>query len=211
MNLKSQIESLLFISSHPLSIKKIAEMAKRDIGEIEKILSDIMEDYKNRESGIQLVKNNSQYQMMTNGSNSSLVKDFLKDEMTGELTRPSLETLTVVAYRGPITKNELEQIRGVNCSMIIRNLMIRGLIEAKEDKKSMATFYNITFDFMRYLGVNDISELPDYERLHSDKILDQLLKDGEKRGKEEIKPDNNSNNSNQGETVRNVIDKGQSV
>jgi len=181
MNLKSKIESLLFISTHPLSIKKIIEITKGDVGEVEKALAELQEEYNKRNGGIQLMKNGSQYQMVTSGDNAPLIKEFLKDEMTGELTRPSLETLTIIAYRGPITKPEIEQIRGVNCSLILRNLLIRGLIEAKEDKKSMATYYNITFDFMRYLGINDVTELPDYEKLHSNEILEKLFEEERKQ------------------------------
>ena len=180
MSLKSQIESLLFISTHPLSIKKIAEITGGDIGEVEKSIAILQEEYNKKGGGIQLMKNGSQYQMVTSGDNAKLIKEFLKDEMTGELTRPSLETLTIIAYRGPITKFELEQIRGVNCSLILRNLLIRGLIEAKEDKKNMTTFYGITFDFMRYVGISDVSELPDYEKLHSSEILEKLFEEQKK-------------------------------
>ncbi len=175
MSLRSQIESLIFISTHSLTSKKIAELTGGDLGEVEKALSLIQEDYNRETSGIHLMKNGNQYQLVTAGANAQLVKEFIKDEMTGELTRPSLETLTIIAYRGPITKIELEQIRGVNCSLILRNLLIRGLIEAKEDKKNLVTFYSIAFDFMKYLGINDVRELPDYDRLHSNEILEKIL------------------------------------
>jgi segregation and condensation protein B len=116
-----------------------------------------------------------EYQMSTAPDSSKMVKDFLKDEITGELTRPALETLTIVAYRGPISKPDLEQIRGVNCSLILRNLMIKGLVEVKSSDKSGEALYNITFDFMRYLGIKKTSELPDYEKLSKNEILEKVL------------------------------------
>jgi len=73
--------------------------------------------------------------MTTAKESSEIVEKFLKEELTGEMTRPQLETLTIIAYRGPMTKMEIEQIRGVNCSLILRNLLMRGLVEAKLDKK----------------------------------------------------------------------------
>jgi len=115
--------------------------------------------------------------MVSAPENSSLVRDFIKDETTGELTRPSLETLTIIAYRGPISKLDLERIRGINCSLILRNLLIRGLIEAKTDRKKNEIYYNITFDFIRFLGINDVNQLPDYERLNKDDTLDRILSD----------------------------------
>jgi len=113
--------------------------------------------------------------MVSAPDNVKLIQEFIKDETTGELTRPSLETLTIIAYRGPVSKLDLERIRGVNCSLILRNLLIRGLVESKTEKKEI--YYNITFDFIRFLGVNDIKELPDYERLHTDDSLDRMLDD----------------------------------
>ena len=114
-------------------------------------------------------------QMVTAGYNAKLVKDFIKEETTGELTRAALETLTIVAYRGPITRAELEQIRGVNCAVILRHLLIRGLVESIENKKKMQTTYNVTFDFLRFLGLNQQSELPDYDKLNSSESLQRML------------------------------------
>ena len=104
-----------------------------------------------------------------------MVQEFIKDETSGELTRPSLEALTVIAYRGPVSKIDLDRIRGVNCALILRNLMLRGLVEAKNDKKKSETYYNITLDFIRFLGISDIKELPDYERLSKDDTIDRVL------------------------------------
>jgi segregation and condensation protein B len=78
----------------------------------------------------------------------------------------------------------LEMIRGVNCSVILRNLMIRGLVDEINDKKDLVQKYRITFDFLRHLGLNEAKELPDYEKLNSNESLNQLL-EGEKEVKEE--------------------------
>lgn len=172
--LKSKIESLLFISPKSLSIKKLAKLLGADKKQTEESLWELKEELAER-GGICIVKNGQEYQMATNPSNAKLVRDFIKDETTGELTRPSLETLTIIAYRAPITKAELEQIRGVNCSLILRNLLIRGLVQSREDKKSKLIYYEPTFEFLRYLGVSEISELPNFEKLNSDENLNKLL------------------------------------
>ena len=86
-----------------------------------------------------------------------------------------METLTIIAYRGPITRLELEQIRGVNCSLILRNLMIKGLIEEERDGKRMVSDYRVSLNFTRYLGINKIEDLPDYQKLHSHENLVKLL------------------------------------
>ncbi|MBI4653246.1 SMC-Scp complex subunit ScpB [Candidatus Kuenenbacteria bacterium] len=176
-NLKSTIESLLFVSNKPFSIKKLSQIVKVKEVEIEKEIQELIKKYNgDLNKGIQIIKNGSQYQMATNPQNAEIIQNFLKEEITGELSRPSLETLTIIAYRGPITKPELEQIRGINCGLILRNLLIKGLIETREDKKLNQIFYTITFDFIRYLGINDIKELPDYDKLSKNKSLEEFLK-----------------------------------
>jgi len=175
MSLRSQIESLLFISIRPLSLKKIIELSGGRQDEVKKELADLFEEYNQKDKGINIQKIGNNYQMVSNAENSKMISGFLKEEITGELTPASLETLTVIAYRGPITKAELEMIRGVNCSIILRNLLIRGLIEEKEDKQNMVATYQISFDFMKHLGITEPAQLPDYEKLNSSEALEKLL------------------------------------
>lgn len=190
--LKSKIESLLFISAKPMSSRQLADLLKAKPKEIEDAGDELVEDYKNNKRGVQIVKNGQKYQMVSAPENAKVVQEFISDETSGELSRPSLETLTIIAYRGPISKIDIDRIRGVNCSLILRNLMLRGLIESREDKKKGDAYYNVTFDFIRFLGINDIKELPDYERLSKDDTLDRMLigQDGKKeeeREGEEVK------------------------
>ena len=177
MSIKDKIESLLFIAAKPMSIKQLADLINQPESEIKKAGDELEEEYKSNKRGVQIIKNGSKYQMVSSPDNARLVQEFIKDETTGELSRPSLETLTIIAYRGPITKSDLDHIRGVNCSLILRNLLIRGLIEAKSDKKG-ETYYNVTFDFIRFLGINDINELPDYEKLNNVESISIALSSG---------------------------------
>jgi len=175
MLLKNKIESLLFVSSKPLSQKKIAEILKVEATTVKTAIQELTEDYNSQARGIQLMIHNTKVQLITNPDNRAIVEKFLKEEQLGELTKPGLETLTIVAYRGPITKPELEQIRGVNCSLILRNLMIKGLVESQDDKQLMQTVYNVTFDFVRYLGIREMKELPDYDKLSQHETLEKVL------------------------------------
>ena len=109
MSLSHTVESLLFVSTRPLTAKKIAEICNEEMRAVEKILADLLARYEERSGGIRLVKSGAEYQLMTAPEGAATVQKFLKDEMTGELTRPSLETLTIIAYRGPVTKAEIER------------------------------------------------------------------------------------------------------
>ncbi|HLC64388.1 MAG TPA: SMC-Scp complex subunit ScpB [Patescibacteria group bacterium] len=173
--IKSQLESLLLVTSKPVSVAKLAEVLKVKPKEAEESLKELIGQYNQSAGGIRLIRNNNSVQLASNPANAELVKSYLKDDITGELTEPSLETLTIVAYRQPVTKAELEQIRGVNCSLILRNLMIRGLVEAEYDKIKAATVYSVTMDFLKHLGINSVIDLPDFEQLNSDENLQKLL------------------------------------
>lgn len=200
MDVKSQIESLLFISARPMSAKQIAGIIGASAKEAQAAGDELVAIRQKENSGIQIIKNGADFQMVTSPLNSKLVREFIKDETSGELTRPSLEALTIIAYRGPISKIDLDRIRGVNCALILRNLLIRGLIETKTEKKEIypapfsntrplakggaercGIYYNITLDFIRWLGINDVKGLPDYERLHKDDSLDKMLAEAERQ------------------------------
>ncbi|HBW73654.1 MAG: Segregation and condensation protein B [Candidatus Magasanikbacteria bacterium GW2011_GWA2_45_39] len=177
MNTHAQCEALLFAAGKPLTAKKIAEFLEIKEKDVASVIAALKKKYEeDAESGVQLADNGKTYQLMTKGSCAEVVEKYMKEEIIGELTRPSLETLTIIAYRGPITKPELEQIRGVNCSLILRNLALRGLIESEEDGALQQQVYRVTLEFLRYLGISAPNNLPDYQKLNSHDLLQQLLK-----------------------------------
>ena len=184
--MKTKIESLIFASPKPLSLKWLhAFISKNDVKlpreEFDKVIEDLKAKYNVLESGVHIIQSGDDIQMVTSADVSDLVKKFLKEDMTGELTPASLETLTVVAYRGPIAKSELELIRGVNCSLIIRNLLIRGLVVGDDGAGNGQIYYRVTVDFLKYLGLNAASDLPDYARLHVAENLESILEINEKK------------------------------
>lgn len=174
-SLTSSIESLLLVSAKPLTYRELAKLTDQETDDIAAAVATLQDKYNQSDSGIRLLVNDKQVQLATDPEQTKLIKEYLQSEITGELTRPSLETLTIVAYRQPISKEELEQIRGVNCSLILRNLMIRGLVESREAKGGLTTNYSVTIDFLRFLGITKVEELPDYERLHTHENIQAVL------------------------------------
>ncbi|MGI5827033.1 MAG: SMC-Scp complex subunit ScpB [Patescibacteria group bacterium] len=187
MKLESILESLLFISNQPLSLKELAKAADVSVGDVKDALTKIGAEYQESGRGFILAHNNDKYQLTTAPENAEIVSRFLKDETSGELTPASLEALTIIAYRGPVTKTELEMIRGINCSLILRNLLIRGLIEETEDKILGETVYSVSLDFLKYLGVANLNELPDYEKLHARQPLTSAVTEADADPTLEIK------------------------
>lgn len=175
MNYKSLIESLLFVSPKPLSLKELVVFLKEDKVKVEEILNQLVEEYNHGDRGIKIIENDKKYQMASSPENAKVLREFLQSEVSGELTPASLETLTIIAYRGPVKKSDLEKIRGINCSLIIRNLLIRGLIEEVSDKNEEDKSYSVSLDFVKFLGINSVKDLPDYDKFHNNEDIDRML------------------------------------
>src|SRR3989339_1299261 len=175
MSMSSQIETILFVASKPLSLKKIAKVLQVEDEVAVQALKELTTKYNQVESGMIILQNNDEWQMVSNPDNKIVAENFLKAEVSGELTRPQLETLTVISYCGPITRPELDQIRGVNCSLILRNLMMRGLVKEAEDPSGLLPKYEVTTDYLRHLGVTNLNELPEYEKLHNHEHINITL------------------------------------
>lgn len=167
MSITSKLETILFVASKPLGLKKIMKVLGATEAEVMAGIEHIRSVLNQPGSGVILVQNNDEWQVVSNPDNREAAENFLKAEVSGELTRPQLETLTVISYCGPITKPELETLRGVNCSLILRNLMMRGLIKEVEDSANLLPTYEVTMDYLRHMGINNLSELPDYDKLHN--------------------------------------------
>ncbi|MFA6474853.1 MAG: SMC-Scp complex subunit ScpB [Patescibacteria group bacterium] len=173
MQLMPQLEAILFVLAKPVSFSKLAKWTNTSIPEVEESLKQYAA--MTGERGINITLTNSEAQLTTAPAVHDIVSQVVKDERTGDLTKPSLETLSIIAYRSPIAKTELEAIRGVNCSLIIRNLLIRGLVTETFDKLKGIEVYDITPEYLQLLGVQTVQDLPEYERLHRDIQLGERL------------------------------------
>jgi segregation and condensation protein B len=175
MNIKRSIESLLFVSPKPLSLKELADVLDKKTEEIEKNLQELISDCKNNDRGVLVIENSKKYQMSSSPESAAIVQKFMQSEVSGELTPASLETLTIIAYRGPIKKKDIEKIRGINCSLILKNLLIRGLVEEKSADEVEDNIYTVSLDFVKFLGISSLSDLPDYEKFNNNEEIDKLL------------------------------------
>lgn len=173
--LSHKIESLLFLEPKPFSVRTLAKACGARAEDVTQAVQELQQWYAEQQSGVALVQEGDTVQLMTSPQNADFVRAYLEAEETGELTRPSLETLTIIAYRGPVSKTEIELIRGVNCSLILRNLLIRGLAEEDGETETGSPIYRVTLDFLRTLGVTRASELPHYQELNQNVHLAELL------------------------------------
>ncbi len=162
MNLEKQIEAILFYTAEPTKLSFLAKTLEVKVSEVEEALRNLSESLKER--GIRIVMHNEEISLVTAPEFGELIEKIIKEERERDLGRAGIETLTIIAYKGPVTKKEIEYIRGVSSQYAIRNLLLRGLIErgvSKENERIVV--YNITSDTIRFLGLNSISDLPEYE------------------------------------------------
>ena len=172
---KSEIEALLFISERALSLTEIAKILKLENKQAKDLLSELANEYESQKKAWRLASLSSKYQLVSAPEHSKLISEFWQLEKRSELSGPSLETLSIIAYQGPISKSDLDYIRGVNCSLILRNLLIKGLIVENFDKSSEEAYYELSLDFLNLLGIDSLEKLANYkEHNNSDEIKEFL-------------------------------------
>ena len=164
MPLESKIEGLLFFKGEEISVKKLAELFAVSVSEVDQALAKLTDSYMNR--GLVLVRNGEIVVLGVSGELSPLIESIRKEELTKELSKAALETLSIILYKNGVTRSEVDYIRGVNSSFIIRNLLVRGLIEKMIDPKdTRRILYRPTTETLAYMGVSNISDLPNYEEV----------------------------------------------
>ncbi len=118
------------------------------------------------ERGMMLIAHDDAYMLATKPQFALFLEQFVKEDLKEDLTPAAVETLSLIAYFGPLSRAQVDYLRGVNSSFIVRNLLIRGLIE-RASQKGNAYFYTVTFDFLKYMGISSVQELPEYERYYA--------------------------------------------
>ena len=184
-NIEEKIEAIIFLSKEMITVKELAQFYGMEYFEIEEILYNLKEKRKN--TGINVKIENGIVCLVSNPLFGSDVKRFFNPEMKlKKLSRSAMETLAIIAYKGPITKAEIEQIRSVGVDKTMSNLLERKLIYISGRKKTAGTphLYEVTDDFYNYLNIRGKQELPGSEQFQK---IEMLYKEDEKAENEDSK------------------------
>lgn len=166
----------MFVAGEGMTVSRLASALKKNDEEIKKALSEL-ESHLTESHSLSVLKDGDHVALVTGNAVSKVVEDFAKEEFSEELTRAGLETLAIVAYKGPIKRSEIDYIRGVNSSFMVRNLLMRGLMERVRDPKDARAYvYRISSDFLKFLGISSRAQLPEYGD-YAQK-LEEFLKEG---------------------------------
>ena len=160
--IKSVIESLLFAWAEPLSLYKIAKILDLKPQTVEMIVSEMQEEHKTERRGIQIIEANKHYQLSTLKENYSYVEQLCATSKSKGLSNSALEVLAIVAYKQPITKLDIEQIRGVNSEGPLQSLVERELVEVKGklEKIGRPQIFGTTDTFLKSFGFKTLADLP---------------------------------------------------
>jgi segregation and condensation protein B len=164
LSLAAIIESLLFISTSPISVSQLAKALDESEKNIQEALEELKKYYESGR-GLMLQWHNNKVQLTSAPFMGELIENFLGIEVTTTLTQAALEALAIVAYRQPITRPEIDEVRGVNSDGVVRNLLSKGLIEEVGRKEGVGrpVLYATTADFLSYFGLSSLDDLPPFE------------------------------------------------
>lgn len=163
-NLTAALESLLFIHGEPIDLKTAAAILEIKKEELEEAVNAFESRLKTDNSrGLTLNRIGEQIQLTTKPYFHKLGEKIIKEEIKENLTPAALEALSIIAYNGPMARSMVDYSRGVNSSYVLRNLLVRGLVERYPDPERPYVFlYNVSFDFLKHLGLSKQEELPEY-------------------------------------------------
>ncbi|QQR65160.1 SMC-Scp complex subunit ScpB [Candidatus Kaiserbacteria bacterium] len=161
MELNARIEAILFYKTEPMSLKALAVFLSVSIEEVTGGLATLANVLQNR--GIRLLTTDTSVQLITAPEASELIEQLRKDELSTDIGKAGAETLAIVLYRGPLSRVEIDRVRGVNSAFILRNLLIRGLVERRAHPTDSRSFiYAVTPSLLQHLGITAREEMQDF-------------------------------------------------
>lgn len=170
VSLSTALESLLFVATTPVEVKQLESVLNLEAEIIAAGLEKLAQEYKARQRGLRLQAREGKFQLVTIPATASLVEDFLNLDLSVRLSTPALESLAVIAYRQPVTRAQIEAVRGVDSAGVLRSLLQRGLIEetGRLEVVGRPILYGVTDLFMQHFGLTALSELPPLEATDQD-------------------------------------------
>ncbi len=173
-SLKSGIEALLFASGEPLTAKDLSIYLEEELKIVENTIQEMIEEYDMQERGIKLISIKGSYQLVTKPENSNFIQKLLKKSKRQSLSQASLESLSIIAYQQPITRIDIDEIRGVKSESALQRLLERDLIKevGRLEVPGRPILYGTTEEFLRQFGIKDLNQLPSLDFFEEDKSYD---------------------------------------
>ena len=195
--IKAIIESLLFVAGTPISLRRLAEVIGVAQAEVKLAVAQLLQEYAMPERGVRLAEVAGGYQFRTAAENTEYVRKFVQ-EKPSKLSRASLETLAIIAYRQPLTKAEIEAVRGVDVDGVLNSLLTKKLVRVmgRKDVPGRPWVYGTSPQFLQLFGLNDLGSLPPLPEIHeptinpfSEDLTDGTIAEAAESGGDLLAPD----------------------
>ncbi|MCF8008753.1 MAG: SMC-Scp complex subunit ScpB [Halanaerobiales bacterium] len=171
----AKLETVIFAADEPVSINKLSRVIDKKISELRPLIQNLHEEYQKEIHGFELNKYNDHFVFETKKEYGDLILDYLNISKHKKLSSAALETLAIIAYEQPLTRREIESIRGVNVERVLSTLEKYSLIEEKGRKETIGNplIYGTTTVFLQKFGLSDLSKLPKIEDIDYKKVFEQ--------------------------------------
>ena len=162
---KSLVESLLFVADHPTSVEDLATVLQVNTEDVELALETLRAEYQER--GLRLQDQKGRVQLVSAPEAGPFIERFLGLENSGRLSIAAMETLSIICYRQPITRAQIEAIRGVDSTSVLRSLVRRGIVEevGRTDTVGHPILFGTTFELLQQFGLQSVHDLPDWKEI----------------------------------------------
>jgi segregation and condensation protein B len=178
LTLAAILESLLFVADAPVPVSQLANAAECEARDIEAALESLAEGYANR--GVRLQRKGNRVQLVSVPQAAPYIERFLGLSLSGKLSAAAVETLAIIAYKQPITRPQIEAIRGVSSDGVLRTLMSKGLIEevGRLETVGHPVLFGTAFEFLQYFGLDSLDALPSLEIEEDDHPAETITESG---------------------------------
>lgn len=172
--LKSALESMMFMWGEPLDVKTAAEVVGREPKDVETAFEELMEEYDSEARGIRIRRIERGYQMTTFEENGDYIRRLCAPIRKRRLSQSALEVLAIIAYKQPVTKGEIEAVRGIKCDTVVAGLIKKDLVKerGRSDSIGRPVLYGTTDKFLQYMNMESLKDLPRLEEFVEDRTVD---------------------------------------
>ena len=176
--LKSSIEALLFVSGEPLTLRDFSNTLEASPKILKSVLDEMQKEYEEEKRGIKLISINGEYQLVTKAENSDYIQKLLRKNKRQSLSQASLESLAIISYKQPITRVDIDEIRGVKSESALQRLLEKDLIKevGRLEVPGRPILYGTTDEFLRQFGLKELNELPSLDLYDNkeDEIIEKM-------------------------------------
>ncbi len=191
------IEGILFAAGDSVEIERIADILDIDLKSTRALVQALIDKYDDEKRGLKIIRLEDSYQMCTREEYKDYISKLAEPRRMQSLSNAAMEVLSIIAYKQPVTRAVIEQIRGVSCDNLVNRLIEKGLVEeiGRLDTPGRAMLFGTTEEFLRCFGIESFMDLPEYEKISSDEVAleDEYL---EKAAEEDVETNSFEHNEN---------------